>query len=520
MAARDRPDPYAFEALWRQYRACRRNKRATVNALRFELNAEANLLALQQELRDHTYRPGASICFVTGGPKPREVFAADFRDRVVHHLLVSWQEPLFEREFIHDSYACRKGKGTLAASDRLTAFLRQATANGRRPAGAMHLDVASFFPSIRKETLSELIAARFRDPEVRWLTQTVLFHDPTQHYRYRTRNGRTPGPGSPRYPVPARKSLFGAANARGLPIGNLTSQFWGNVYLNELDHFVKRRLGVRWYVRYVDDLVLLDAKVERLRAWRAAIAEFLAERLGLALRVDRGRPAPVRTGIDFVGWKTWWNRRLPRRRTVRALHARVAEFARRQTTPLLCGRARRVAWRDGPITALRASLASYAGHVQHGASWREWERVWTEADWLAVCFARSGWRVAPRWPVGLSAAARPFGVRYARLVRGAGGHALVFCQVGRYVEFRGAQRPLAERVLGLRRVVLPRGGCLFAAGFPLGVLGRYLARAVAAGVVVALAPAASGCAAAGVAAVIVPTRRSTGTRSSPRRASS
>ena len=104
------------------------NKRNTRNALAFEINAEANLLALQQELRAYTSRPGRSICFVTDGPKPREVFAADFRDRVVHHLLVSHQERLCEPRFIHDSYACRTGKGTLAASDRLMTFLRQSTA--------------------------------------------------------------------------------------------------------------------------------------------------------------------------------------------------------------------------------------------------------------------------------------------------------------------------------------------------------------------------------------------------------
>ncbi len=103
------PDLYAFQALWRHYRQCRHNKRKTTSALAFEVNAEANLLALQQELRRHTYRPGHSICFITDGPKPREVFAADFRDRVVHHLLVSHQERVFEPRFIHDSYACRPG---------------------------------------------------------------------------------------------------------------------------------------------------------------------------------------------------------------------------------------------------------------------------------------------------------------------------------------------------------------------------------------------------------------------------
>ena len=129
------PDLYSFRALWRHYRQCRHNKRNTVNALAFEVNAEANLLALQEELRTHTYKPGRSICFITDGPKPREVFAADFRDSGVHHLLVSHHEQVFEPIFIHDSYACRKGKGTLAASDRLMTFLRRVTANGRRPLG-------------------------------------------------------------------------------------------------------------------------------------------------------------------------------------------------------------------------------------------------------------------------------------------------------------------------------------------------------------------------------------------------
>jgi RNA-directed DNA polymerase len=109
------PGLYSFAKLWRHCRQCRRNKRNTINALAFEVDTEANLLALQCEVREHTYRPGRSICFVTDGPKPREVFAADFRDRVVHHLLVSHQERIFEPIFIHDSYACRKGKGTLAA---------------------------------------------------------------------------------------------------------------------------------------------------------------------------------------------------------------------------------------------------------------------------------------------------------------------------------------------------------------------------------------------------------------------
>jgi hypothetical protein len=142
------PDFYSFHALWEAYRTCRRNKRNSRNALAFEIDAEARLLELQRELREHTYRPGRSICFVTSGPKPREVFAAEFRDRIVHHLLVHEQERIFEPLFIHDSYACRSGKGTLAASDRLMIFLRRVSANGRRRAWALKLDVSTFFPTI------------------------------------------------------------------------------------------------------------------------------------------------------------------------------------------------------------------------------------------------------------------------------------------------------------------------------------------------------------------------------------
>jgi len=202
-------------------------------------------------------------------------------------------------------------------------FLRRVTANGRRGAWALKLDVAGFFPSIHKETLHEIIARRIRRPETVGLTRTLLFHDPTTNYPFRSLDPDAPGPGSGRHPVPAPKSLFGKANERGLPIGNLTSQFWGNVYLNELDQFVKRRLGCRAYVRYVDDMILVSTDREELVRARAAIETFLRERLRLELRPEPRDPFPVGRGIEFVGWKTWWNRRLPRRRTLGSLEARL-----------------------------------------------------------------------------------------------------------------------------------------------------------------------------------------------------
>ena len=491
------PDLSSFRALWRQYRACRRNKRNTLNALAFEIDAEAKLLALQQELRDHTYHPGRSICFVTEGRKPREVFAADFRDRVVHHLLVAYQERIFEPLFIHDSYACRAGKGTLAASDRLMQFLRQVTVNGRRPAWALKLDVASFFPSIHKQTLFEIIARRIKNPEVLWLTRTILFHDPTTNYRFRSLDRRASEPGTAGYPIPARKSLFGKANECGLPIGNLTSQSWGNVYLNELDQFVKRTLKCRFYVRYVDDLVLLAEDPATLAVWRGEIERFLRERLLLELRATGQEPVPVRRGIEFVGWKTWWNRRLPRRQAVGNLLQRVNHFERLAVRPVYNGLARRIdlttrksgRLRPGgtqrqdltAIERLRDALASYSGHLRHGAAWRQWERVWGRHPWLGLVFEREGWTIGDRWRWRRIARVRRFRHQYSWLVRHAPQDCLVFCQVGRFVEFYGPQRLTAEQVLGLTRARLPRAGYALTAGFPVRMATQYTRRALEAG---------------------------------------
>ena len=150
---------FSFENLHRQYLKCRRHKRNTANALRFEVRQEEHLLTLSEELVQHTYLPGRSVCFLTQRPKLREIFAADFRDRVVHHVLVEILERIWEPIFIHDSYACRKTKGVHAGVARLQAFLRQATANGTRPAWYLQLDIRNYFMSIDKQVLLGLLAA-------------------------------------------------------------------------------------------------------------------------------------------------------------------------------------------------------------------------------------------------------------------------------------------------------------------------------------------------------------------------
>lgn len=228
---------FSFEKVWKAYLRCRRGKRRGPSALAFELDAERECLALAQELAARTWSPLPSACFVTELPKPREIFAAQFRDRIVHHLLVGEIEPAWERVFIHDSFACRKGKGTLAAVDRLQSFMRQASANGSRPAWFLQIDIRSFFVSIDKRILFELLTRREEREEVRWLIERIVFHDPAEAPVLRGRRDLF-------RLIPPHKSLFHTGGRTGLPIGNYTSQFFANVYLNPLDQFVKDRKSV------------------------------------------------------------------------------------------------------------------------------------------------------------------------------------------------------------------------------------------------------------------------------------
>jgi RNA-directed DNA polymerase len=348
--------------------------------------------------------------------------------------------------------------------------------------------VANFFPSIRKATLYAMLMRYISHPELRWLTQTLLFHDPTTNYLFHSRLPGAPGPGSPHYPVPAPKSLFGKRNEHGLPIGNLTSQFWGNVYPHPLDQFVKRTLKCRHYLRYVDDMVLLASDRATLVSWSAAIAAFLREHLHLAMRPDMTTPFSVRRGIDFVGWKTWWNRRLPRRRTLGNVRARLQTFERAAVRSVWDGVARRIDLQRqdtaGSVARLQATLASYAGHLRHGTTWHAWEAVWQRYPWLSALYTRQGWQLGARWSQHGLLRRRGFQGRYWHLARRAGDDVLLFFPCGRFIEFFGPQRTIAASVLGLWVVARPRASYAFTAGFPMWLAGVYTSRAVRQGLIV------------------------------------
>lgn len=296
---------------------CRRAKRNTIAARRFEFNRETNFRQLFDALRDGSYHPAPSCCFVIVRPKVREVWAADYPDRIVHHLLYNKVAPRFHAGFIADSCACIPGRGTLYAARRLEHKVRSVTRNWARPAYYLKCDIANFFVSINKNILHERLARRIHEPWWMALAERILFHDPRADVQLHSAPERLAL-------IPPHKSLFQQPAHLGLPIGNLSSQFFANVYLDALDQFVKRQLGARHYVRYVDDFVLLHESPQWLNCAAKEIDAFLQTHLDVRLNPAKTILQPIERGIDIVGQiiKPW--RTTLRRRTYNEALARAA----------------------------------------------------------------------------------------------------------------------------------------------------------------------------------------------------
>jgi hypothetical protein len=381
---------FSLENIYHAYCQCRKHKRHTVNAMKFEQNLEENLVALHQELTSGSYKPGRSVAFLVEKPKRREIFAADFRDRVVHHILVGCLEPRWERRFIHDSYACRQGKGTHAGVDRLQTFTRRVTANGTRRAWYLQLDIRGFFIAINRHILYERLAAKETDPAVLWLTRTLLFYEPTENCIMR----RACRADFERLPV--HKTLFKADPDCGLPIGNLTSQFFANVYLDALDQFVKHRLQVPHYLRYCDDFILLSANRAALEGQESQIGQFLADKLHLTFN-ERKRLRPISDGIDFLGYIVRPNYRLVRRRVVGACFERLAQAENALIRQgLVIGQETRPVypWPWPTLEVVYQQLNSYLGHFRKASSYRLVEQLWQRFPWLDEYFRRDGQKIS------------------------------------------------------------------------------------------------------------------------------
>jgi len=289
--------------LFQAYYDARKNKRNTINALNFEIDYERKLFELYEEIKNRRYEIGPSICFVIFKPVQREVFAADFRDRIVHHLIYNYISPLFERLFIFDSYSCREGKGTSCGIKRVDHFIRSCSQNYSRDCYILKIDIKGYFMSMDRPILYQKIekalkrfngTANFDLNLILWLIRKVIFNDPTQNCVIRGRKENWQG-------LPKTKSLFFARENRGLPIGNLTSQLFGNVYLNDFDHFVKHRLGMKYYGRYVDDIVIAHEDKEYLKSIIPILREYLQNQLSLELHPDKVYLQYFSKGVSFLG---------------------------------------------------------------------------------------------------------------------------------------------------------------------------------------------------------------------------
>jgi retron-type reverse transcriptase len=310
-----------------------KGKRGRGDVAAWEHRLEDNILGLQASLRAGDYRPGPYASFAIHEPKRRLISAAPFRDRVVHHALCNVIEPAFERGFVADSYANRIGKGTHRALDAVQRLARRHTY-------VLQGDVRQFFPSIDHAVLRDALARKIGDAHVLRLIDVILA------------GGQHVTGGEYEMVYFPGDDLLAAARARGLPIGNLTSQFWANVYLSTFDHFVKRELRVAGYVRYVDDFVLFADDAARLWRCRQAIVDRLTE---LRLTIHPGAHVrPVAEGIPFLGFVVFTHRRRLKRR--KAIH-----FAR-----CLRGLAKAVEAGEVPVARLSASVLGWVNHARHG----------------------------------------------------------------------------------------------------------------------------------------------------------
>jgi len=282
----------SFKNLILAYKKARKGKTKKNYVKKFEDNLAYNLKILHEELKNEIYSPNLMEVFVLRDPKTRIISKSDFRDRIVHHALCNIIEPIFDKGFIYDSCTNRKGKGTLLALERFEKFRRKVTSNFTSKGFCLKADIKHYFQEINPEILLQIIQRKIKDEKTIVLIKKII-----ENKVYSERD-------------------VSFDNLKGMPLGNLTSQFFANVYLSELDQFVKYELKAKYYIRYVDDFVLLHKSKEELEIWKKEIENFLRERLKLELHPDKSKIINLSKGIDFVGFRNFYYFRLLRKRNI------------------------------------------------------------------------------------------------------------------------------------------------------------------------------------------------------------
>ena len=313
------PSITSWENLHSAYLEARKGKRYTAGVMNYTEHLEENLTNLQNHLAWKTWQPGDFRSFWVYEPKKRMIQAPCFADRAAHHALYRVVFPLFERKFIRHSYACRKGKGTLAASNALTVMLRKAQTKWGK-VYALKCDISRYFPSVHHNILTSILQRTIRDQNVLWMCETAL--------------------------------KCCGFSGRGMPIGSLTSQLFANVYLDQLDHYIKDGLGESFYVRYMDDFIILGKDKGTLKNDLIRIGSYLDEKLGLKLN-PKTTIVPASQGLYFAGYRHWTTHRLPRKINVKRAKKRFARISRLYSTGKI------------GLEKVRSIVMSFLGYMQH-----------------------------------------------------------------------------------------------------------------------------------------------------------
>lgn len=276
---------------WKEFR---KGKSKKVDVQQFEFNLEDNIFRIRQELKTKTYQHSDYTAFNVCDPKLRHIHKACVKDRIVHHAIFRILYPIFDNFFIFDSYSCRIGKGTHRAVNRLEEFCRKLSRNNTKPIFALKCDIKKFFDSIGQNILLELIKKKIKDENTFWLISKII-------------------------------KGYENKKDKGLPLGNVTSQLFANIYLNELDQFIKHKLKARYYLRYCDDFIILGEDKNYLASLINPISQFLDQLLKLSLHPDKIEIRKYRQGFDFLGYVVLPHYRVLRTKTKRRILRKMEE---------------------------------------------------------------------------------------------------------------------------------------------------------------------------------------------------
>ena len=271
-----------------------RGKKQKKDVVIFQLRLADNLTNLYYSLANYTYKHGAYSAFTISDPKLRNIHKATVRDRVLHHLIYKELYPYFDKKFIYDSYSCRKNKGTHRAIKRFKYFACRVSKNNSRTCYILKCDIKKFFANIDHKVLLDILNSYIPDKQIIWLLKEII-------------------------------ESFSSKPGIGLPLGNLTSQLFVNIYMNEFDQFVKHKLKIKYYIRYADDFVILSNNRKELENLILPINEFFSEKLKLQLHPNKVSIKTLNSGVDFLGWVHFPYYRVLRTATKRRMMRRIIE---------------------------------------------------------------------------------------------------------------------------------------------------------------------------------------------------